>query len=128
MQTTDLKALLQKTIISMEADLVFAKDALTDQSLANTYVVSLNYNFDSLLRVDIKGRGNFTGTLSTARMFNLKGAAAAVEAVKANPENTQYLDLGETVVDYERLTKICAEAVEALPGRIAHAKQSLYTL
>lgn len=123
MNTSEIKPLLERVLRNLEADLAFAEDALTDPMVANSYVVTLNKDYDAILRVDVQGKGNFTGTLSTGRVFHLKGAIAAVEALKARPENAEYLK--EASVDYERLTEVCKRAVEKLPGQIEYTKEAL---
>ncbi|AUR81176.1 hypothetical protein Ares1_0089 [Vibrio phage Ares1] len=118
-----LKDTLTRAVSNLEADLAFAEDALNDPMVAKSYVVLLDSDINSMLRVDIAGRGNFTGTLISARVFTLAGAKDAVDAVKANPGNSEYLK--QASIDYMLLTEACEIAKGKLPGLIKTAKETL---
>lgn len=123
MQNSEIKSLMQRVLTNLEADLAFAEDALKDQVLANAYVVTLDKNHDAIMRVDLEGRGNFTGTLSTCRLFTLRDALNAIKAVKALPKNAEHLE--NATLELERVTDVCKRVVEKLPEQIAYTKEAL---
>ncbi|WYC17880.1 hypothetical protein [Vibrio phage vB_VneS_J26] len=118
-----LKNTLTRAVEKIEADLAFAEEMINDPMVANSYVVLLDSDINSMLRVDIAGRGNFTGTLISARVFTLSDAKAAVEKVKANPDNSEYLK--QASVEYMLLTEACQIAKQALPQLLKTAKETL---
>jgi len=123
MNTSEIKPLLERVLRNLEADLAFAKKTLKHPNMTKLYVVTLDKNYDAIMRVDSEGRGNFTGTLSNCHLLSLKEALAAVESVKADPKNAEHLE--KATVDYERLVDVCKRAIEKLPEQIAYTQEAL---